>query len=481
MAASWDTSIVERAQTVAAREARSVGIHWTFAPMVDVARDPRWGRMIEGAGEDPYLGAAIGAAQVRGFQGAGIGTAEHIVAGPKHFAGYGAALGGRDYDEVNLSDAELWNVYFPPFRAAIAAGAGNVMTAYMDLNGIPASGNRWLFHDVLREQWGFRGFVVSDANAVRSLVTHGFAADLADAAARAVNVGVDLEMAIADPAYACLPDALDAGAVTEAALDTCVRRILEVKLRLGLLDDPFVDEDAARIVLADPAHRAVAREAAQRSVVLLRNERGLLPLDTSSLTSIAVLGPLAASPRDTLGPWCFDHDLTETVTVLDGIRTHLGDAVRVDTRPACVRCSAPSRPSSTCSPATAPRSRRDSTTSLSWPVPSSSLAVLTSPSWSSASGRTRSERMRPGPRSSCPVGSWNCSTRCTLPASPSSFSSWAPGRLTCAGPPTTCRRFSTSGIRARKAVPPSPTCCSARSRRAGSCRSRGRAPSDRCR
>ena len=333
MAASWDPSIVERAQTVAAREARSVGSHWTFAPMVDIARDPRWGRMIEGAGEDPYLGAAIGAAQVRGFQGAGIGTAEHVVAGPKHFAGYGAALGGRDYDEVNLSDAELWNVYFPPFRAAIAAGAGNVMTAYMDLNGIPASGNRWLFHDVLREQWGFRGFVVSDANAVRSLVTHGFAADLADAAARAVNVGVDLEMAIADPAYAHLPDALDAGAVTEAALDTCVRRILEVKLRLGLLDDPFVDEDAARIVLADPAHRAVAREAAQRSVVLLRNEGGLLPLDAPSLTSIAVLGPLAASPRDTLGPWCFDHDLTETVTVVDGIRAHLGDAVRVDYAP----------------------------------------------------------------------------------------------------------------------------------------------------
>jgi beta-glucosidase len=333
MAASWDPSIVERAQAVAAREARAVGIHWTFAPMVDIARDPRWGRMIEGAGEDPYLGAAMGVAQVRGFQGPELGAADHIIAGPKHFAGYGAALGGRDYDEVNLSDAELWNVYFPPFRAAIAAGAGNVMTAYMDLNGIPASGNRWLFHDVLRERWGFRGFVVSDANAVRSLVTHGFAADLGDAAARAVKVGVDLEMAIADPAYAHLPDALDAGAVTEAALDACVRRILEAKLRLGLLDDPFVDEDAARTVLADPAHRDVAREAAQRSVVLLRNEGGLLPLDAASLTSVAVLGPLAASPRDTIGPWCFDFDLAETVTVLDGIRTRVGEAVRVDHAP----------------------------------------------------------------------------------------------------------------------------------------------------
>jgi beta-glucosidase len=333
VAASWDPAIVERAQAVAAREARAVGIHWAFAPMVDIARDPRWGRMIEGAGEDPYLGAAMAVAQVHGFQGAELGAAEHIIAGPKHFAGYGAALGGRDYDEVNLSDAELWNVYFPPFRAAVAAGAGNVMTAYMDLNGIPASGNGWLLHDVLRELWGFRGFVVSDANAVRSLVTHGFAADLADAAARAVNTGVDLEMAIADPAYAYLPDALEAGTVTEAAVDACVRRILEIKLRLGLLDDPFVDEDAARIVLADPAHRDVAREAAQRSVVLLRNEGALLPLEAAALDSIAVIGPLAASPRDTIGPWCFDFDLAETVTVLDGIRAHVGDAVRVDYAP----------------------------------------------------------------------------------------------------------------------------------------------------
>ena len=173
MAASWDPETIERGQAVAAREARAVGIHWAFAPMVDIARDPRWGRIIEGAGEDPFLGAAVAVAQVRGFQGERIGAPERIIAGPKHFAGYGAALGGRDYDEVNLSDSELWNVYFPPFRAAIEAGAGNVMTAYMDLNGIPATGNRWLFTDVLRDTFGFEGFVVSDANAVRNLVTHG--------------------------------------------------------------------------------------------------------------------------------------------------------------------------------------------------------------------------------------------------------------------------------------------------------------------
>ena len=205
MAASWDPETIERGQAVAAREARAVGIHWTFAPMVDIARDPRWGRIIEGAGEDPYLGAAVAVAQVRGFQGGELGAPERVIAGPKHFAGYGAALGGRDYDEVNLSDSELWNVYFPPFEAAVEAGAGNVMTAYMDLNGIPASGSRWLFTEVLRDTWGFEGFVVSDANAVRNLVTHGFAADLSDAAARAVNAGVDMEMAIADPAYATCP------------------------------------------------------------------------------------------------------------------------------------------------------------------------------------------------------------------------------------------------------------------------------------
>jgi beta-glucosidase len=355
MAASWDAETIERGQAVAAREARAVGIHWAFAPMVDIARDPRWGRIVEGAGEDPYLGAVVAAAQVRGFQrGEGLGTAasdgaaggdgavggggdsaggvghvgrEGIIAGPKHFGGYGAALGGRDYDEVNLSDYELWNVYFPPFKAAVEAGAGNVMTAYMDLNGVPATGNHWLFTDVLRDTWGFDGFVVSDANAVRNLATHGFARDLPDAGARAVNAGVDMEMAIADPAYAHLPAALKDGAVSEEILDARVRKILEAKVRLGLFDNPYVDEERAREILAEPAHREVARVAAQRSAVLLRNEGDLLPLAPDALSSIAVIGPLADSKRDTIGPWVFDYDLDETVTVLDGIRAVAGDKV----------------------------------------------------------------------------------------------------------------------------------------------------------
>ena len=207
------------------------------------------------------------------------------------------------------------------------------MTAYMDLNGIPATGNRWLFTEVLRGTWGFEGFVVSDANAVRNLVTHGFAADLADAAARAVTVGIDLEMAIADPAYAHLPDAVEAGAASEEDLDACVRRVLEAKLRMGLFDDPYVDEDHAREVLADPGHRVAARIAAERSAVLLRNDGDLLPLDMATLKSIAVIGPLADSPRDTLGPWVFDFDLGETVTVLQGIRDKVSEAMRVDHAP----------------------------------------------------------------------------------------------------------------------------------------------------
>ncbi|MEY2554269.1 MAG: beta-glucosidase, partial [Ilumatobacteraceae bacterium] len=330
LAATWDPETIERGQAVAAREARAVGVHWAFAPMVDIARDPRWGRIIEGAGEDPHLGAAVAVAQVRGFQGSEVGAPERIIAGPKHFAGYGAALGGRDYDEVNLSDSELWNVYLPPFRAAVEAGAGNVMTAYMDLNGVPAAGNRWLFTEVLRDTWGFDGFVVSDANAVRNLVTHDFATDLGDAAARAVNAGVDMEMAITDPAYDHLPEALESGVASAPAVDASVRRVLEAKIRMGLFDQPYVDEDRAREVLADPAHRDVARIAAERSAVLLRNEGDLLPLDARSLTSIAVIGPLADSKRDTIGPWVFAFDLDETVTVLDGIRAKAGEGVRVD-------------------------------------------------------------------------------------------------------------------------------------------------------
>lgn len=333
VAASFDPEIAAAGQRIAAREARSVGIGWTFAPMVDIARDPRWGRMFEGAGEDPCLGSAMAAAQVRGFQG-GAGVAdpvgpESVLAGPKHFAGYGAALGGRDYDDADISDHQLWNTYLPPFRAAIDAGAANIMSAYMDLNGVPASGNRWLLTDVLREAFGFDGFVVSDANAVRSLVTQHFAEDMPDAAARALHAGLDLEMAMADAAYAHLPQALADGTVTEAELDQAVRRVLRAKVRLGLFEQPYVDERATAAVLADPAHREVARRAAEKSLVLLKND-GILPLRPERLQRVAVVGQLATSRRDTLGPWVFDFDLDETVTILDGLRAALPDEVAVE-------------------------------------------------------------------------------------------------------------------------------------------------------
>jgi beta-glucosidase len=335
IAASWDPAVAEAGQAVAAAEARAIGLHWTFAPMVDIARDPRWGRLVEGAGEDPYLGSAMAAAQVRGFQGPYLGSPGHIIAGPKHFAGYGAALGGRDYDEANISDDQLRNVYFPPFKAAIDAGAGNIMSAYMPLNGVPAAGNRWLLTDVLRGEWGFKGFVVTDAGAAFDLKTHGYAADPQDAAVRALAAGVDMEMAppFGTAAFLTLPRSLAAGRITTAELNTAVRRILTAKIRMGLFERPYVDVAAARRVLADPKHRAVAQEAAERSAVLLRNEGSLLPLDRRALHSIAVIGSLADSRRDTVGPWVFDQDDKETETILAGIRDKVGPQVRVDYSP----------------------------------------------------------------------------------------------------------------------------------------------------
>lgn len=328
LAASWDPSLVESVQASAAAEARAAGIQWTFAPNVDVARDPRWGRMVEGAGEDPYLGSIMAAAQVRGFQGT-IGAPDRVVAGLKHFAGYGAALGGRDYDEVDLSDSELWNVYLPPFKAGLDAGAQTVMSAYMALNGVPATGNRWLLTEVLRDTWKFNGFVVSDAGAVSNLVTHGLASSPGDAAARALKAGVTMEMDNKQTAYGELPKALEQGAISQAELDEAVRRVLDTKIRLGLFEQPYVDVDRASRVFADPRRHALARVAAERSSVLLRNEGDLLPLDRKRLKSVAVIGPLADSSRDVEGPWVFKPK-PDGVTILAGLREKLGPGVKVD-------------------------------------------------------------------------------------------------------------------------------------------------------
>ena len=277
LASSWDPAVAERAQAVAAREARAAGLHWTFGPMLDIARDARWGRIVEGAGEDPCLGAAMAAAQVRGFQGPSLGAPDRVVACAKHFAGYGAADGGRDYDPVYLSEGQLRNVYFPPFEAAVKAGVGTFMSAYMDLNDVPASGNRFLLRDVLRGEWGFKGFVVSDAFAVGSLVTEGFARDGRDAAFRALRAGLDMDMA-SNTYLQHLAGLVEDGALELADIEAAVRPILAIKVRLGLFEQPYTDESKLAQVVALPEHRKEARLAAQRSMVLLRNEGRLLPL-----------------------------------------------------------------------------------------------------------------------------------------------------------------------------------------------------------
>jgi beta-glucosidase len=321
MASSWDPLVVERAQAVAAKEARAAGLHWTFGPMLDIARDPRWGRIVEGSGEDPFLGAAMAAAQVRGFQGTSLGASDHVLACAKHFGGYGAADGGRDYDPVYLPEGQLRNVYFPPFEAAVKAGVGTFMSAYMDLNDVPASGNRFLLRDILRGEWGFKGFVVSDAMAVGNLVIQGFARDGHDAAHRALVAGVNMDMA--SNTY---PEHL-AGLVADGTLklveiEAAVRPILALKVRMGLFEQPYTDESKLAQVVALPEHRQEARLAAQRSMVLLRNEGRLLPL-ARNLRNVAVIGPLADSKEATEGSWMVFGHTPAAVTVLEGIRAKL--------------------------------------------------------------------------------------------------------------------------------------------------------------
>ena len=324
MASSWDPSVAERAQTVAAKEARAAGLHWTFGPMLDIARDARWGRIVEGAGEDPYLGAAMAAAHVRGFQGEYLGAPDRVVACAKHFAGYGASEGGRDYDPVYLPEGQMRNIYFPPFKAAVEAGVGTFMSAYMDLNDVPASGNRWLLRDVLRGEWGFQGFVVSDAFAVRNLLTQGFARDERDAAFRALSAGVDMDMA-SSTYLEHITGLVEDGTLSMATIDASVRAILTIKVRMGLFEQPYTDEALLDQVIALPEHRSEARNVAQRSMVLLRNEGYILPL-SKALKHIAVIGPVADSKEATEGSWMVFGHTPAAVTVLEGIRAKLPDA-----------------------------------------------------------------------------------------------------------------------------------------------------------
>jgi beta-glucosidase len=330
MASSWDPAVEEQAQAFAANEARAAGIRWTFTPMVDIARDARWGRIQEGAGEDPYLGAAMARAQVRGFQGAALG-ANSVVASVKHFAGYGAAEGGRDYDASYVPEELMQNVYLVPFHAAVQAGAGSLMSAYMDLNDVPASGNRWLMTDVLRTEWGFRGFLTSDAFAIASLQMHGFAADPADAAYKAITAGAGMDMA-SQTFRNNLLRLVSSGKVTQAQIDAAVLPIIEVKLQIGLFDHPYaIESDAATDVGAEG--RSLARKLGARSMVLLKNDNHILPL-SKTIRNVAIIGFLADSPGDmTGGPSPFGMFSRSAdapaVTVLAGLKNRLAPDAHV--------------------------------------------------------------------------------------------------------------------------------------------------------
>jgi beta-glucosidase len=332
-ASSWDTAAVERAAAVAAREARASGVHWTFAPMVDIARDARWGRIAEGSGEDPFLGAAMARARVRGFQGADYSAPDRVIACAKHWVAYGAAEAGRDYNTTDMSETTLREIYLPPFKAALDAGVGTFMSAFNDFNGVPASANPFTLTKILRNEWKFDGFVVSDYESVRELLNHAVVADEAGAARAALSAGVEMEM-VSRLYNKHIPQLIKQGQLSMPQINEAVRRILRIKFRLGLFEHPYADAARERAALANPEHAAAARSIAARSMVLLKNERETLPL-SKSVKSIAVIGPLADSQKDIIGSWSGDGNAADAVTLLAGIKAQVGPGVKVTYAQGC--------------------------------------------------------------------------------------------------------------------------------------------------
>ena len=320
-AASFDPQLVEQAERVAAKEATASGLKWTFAPMVDIARDPRWGRIVEGAGEDPYLGSMIAAARVRGFQGKDISDPESLVACAKHYVAYGAVEGGRDYNTVDISEQLLREVYLPPFHAAVDAGVGTLMSAFNDLNGIPATANRHTLSEILRDEWRFTGFVVSDYDSIHEVIPHGIAADDSQAAQEALSAGVDMDMADADY-IKYIPELVSSGKLPTAVLDEAVRRVLRVKFKAGLFEHPYADPKREKTDILTPDNLEVARKMAFESMVLLQNDHDLLPL--SRKQTIAVIGPLADDKASQLGSWAGNGQAKDTVTPLEALREKMG-------------------------------------------------------------------------------------------------------------------------------------------------------------
>jgi len=326
-ASSWDPALVTTGARIAAEEAAAHGVNWTFAPMIDIARDPRWGRVAESLGEDPYLAGVLGAAMVRGFQGDDLADRTSIAACAKHFAGYGASESGRDYNSTNIPENELRNVYLPPFKAAVDAGVASLMTSFSDLDGVPATANSFLLRDVLRDEWRSDALVVSDWESIRQLAVHGFTEDDRESAFQAANAGVDMEMA--STTYADhLAALVHEGRITERQVDTAVRNILRLKFRLGLFDEPYTDPEAFAPA-SNPEHLQAAYDAAVSGSVLLKNEDWALPLHAEALQTVAVIGPLADDPYEQLGTWIFDGDASHSRTVLGSLRERLGERAEV--------------------------------------------------------------------------------------------------------------------------------------------------------
>ncbi|HWC58766.1 MAG TPA: beta-glucosidase BglX [Verrucomicrobiae bacterium] len=319
-ACAWEPELFERTQRISARETSAGGNDWTFAPMVDLGRDPRWGRIAEGFGEDPWLGCLYAAANVRGFQGTNIADPESVVACMKHFVGYGAAEGGRDYNTTEISEYTLRNFYLPQFKAGLDAGAWTFMTSFNSLSGFPASGNRHILTDILRNEWKFRGFVVSDYQAIEQLVDHGVAADADEAARLAINAGVDMEMVSSN--YETLPQQIQEGKVQPATIDESVRRILRVKFTKGLFDKPYADETRYKDAYLRPDAIALAREAAQKACVLLKNDKNILPISKSA-KKIALIGPLGDARAEMLGCWASRGRPQDAISLAAGIRAKL--------------------------------------------------------------------------------------------------------------------------------------------------------------
>jgi beta-glucosidase len=327
LSASWDTSLIKRSARIAANEATADGLNWVYSPMVDIARDPRWGRIAEGSGEDPFLGSQIAKAMVEGYQGDDLSKDSTVMACVKHYALYGAAEAGRDYNTVDMSRVRMYNEYLPPYKAAVDAGVGSVMTSFNTVDGIPASANRFLLTDVLRKQWGFRGLIVSDYTSISEMINHGFG-DLQAVSAKSLNAGMDMDM-VSEGFLSTLKKSLQEGKVSLQKIEDACRKVLEAKYKLGLFDDPYryCNDEKAKSELMSDSNLQAAREIAERSFVLLKNENKILPLKKSG--TIALIGPLADNKRNMLGTWSVSGDPEKSVTIMQGIKNVAGNEVKI--------------------------------------------------------------------------------------------------------------------------------------------------------